>query len=55
MMMDILSSNRGPILEALHEAQDQLGALIHYLEKEDTPGLQAALEAAQSLRMEVYR
>jgi len=55
MMMDILSTNRGPILEALREAQDQLGALIRYLEKEDTPGLQAALEVARSRRMEVYR
>jgi len=55
MMMDILGTNRGPILEALHEAQDQIGALIYYLEKEDTPGLQAALEVARSRRMEVYR
>ena len=55
MMMDILTTNRGPILDALKQAQSQMGRLAQYLEENDTARVQAALEAARSRRREVYR
>ena len=54
MMLDILETNRGPILAALRKAQGQLGRLTEYLEADDLVGLRAALEAARHRRMEVF-
>ena len=55
MMMDILTTNRGPIIEALHQARAQLAHLTHCLEQNDFDGLRVALEAARNRRLEVYR
>ena len=54
MMLDILATNRKPILEALHHAQAQLAALTRYLEENDDSHLQAALAAARSRRLEMH-
>ena len=53
MMLDILATNRTPILEALHHAQAQLAALTRYLEENDDSHLQAALTAARNRRLEI--
>jgi prephenate dehydrogenase len=55
MMLDILATNRGAILEALHQAQVQLTLLTQYLAEDDLGSLQKALEAARNRRMEMYR
>jgi prephenate dehydrogenase len=55
MMLDILATNRGAILEALHQAQMQLTLLTQYLAEDDLGSLQKALEAARNRRMEMYR
>lgn len=54
MMLDILATNRGPILEAVQEAQRQLARLAEALAEEDLAALEALLEAARRRRMEVY-
>ena len=54
MMLDILATNRGPVLDALREAQAQLGFLGRCLEENDMSALRAALEAARDRRTEVY-
>ncbi len=54
MMLDILTTNRESILEALREAQAQLARLAGALEEQDFAALQAMLEAARRRRMEVY-
>ena len=54
MMLDILATNRGPVLEAVREAEAQLGLLGTCLEENDMSALRAALEAARHRRMEVY-
>lgn len=54
MMLDILATNRGPVLEAVREAEAQLSLLGTCLEENDMGALRAALEAARHRRMEVY-
>ena len=54
MMLDILVTNRGPILDALHQAQAQLSLLTRYLEEEDTDSLCSALHTARQRRLEAY-
>ncbi len=53
MMLDILATNRTPILEALHHAQAQLAALTGYLEENDDSHLQETLAAARNRRLEI--
>jgi prephenate dehydrogenase len=55
MMMDILTTNREPILDALRAAQWELSALTQLLQENDLAALQARLEAARHRRMEVFR
>ena len=55
MMMDILATNRGPILEALLRAQDQISLLVDCLERDDLESLRPILEAARDRRTEVFR
>lgn len=54
MMLDILATNRGPILEAVRDAREELGALERALEAGDFEGLQGLLEAARRKRLEVF-
>jgi prephenate dehydrogenase len=54
MMMDILATNRDPILHALHEAADQLGELIACLESGDMDTIQRTLEQAAARRRRLY-
>jgi len=54
MMLDILVTNREPILDALRAAQGELTALTQLLESNDLAALQAQLEAARHRRMEVF-
>ena len=54
MMLDILATNREPILQALCAAQTQLADLVQAVEQDDLAGLQAILEAARNRRMEVF-
>lgn len=54
MMLDILATNREPILATLHRAQAELARLTAYLEQGDLDELAAALEAARRCRTEVY-
>jgi prephenate dehydrogenase len=55
MMLDILATNRTPILHALRQAQGQMAEIEALLESEDLQSLRAILEAARHRRMEVYR
>lgn len=55
MMLDILMTNREPILETVRRAQHELGALAELLEQGDMARLEAALREARNRRMEVYR
>ena len=55
MMLDILSTNRGPILRTLRQAQVEISRLAQYLEENDVNALRAALESARNRRMEVFR
>ena len=51
MLLDILKSNRGEVLNALDSAQSSLQATIDLIEREDWPELRAKLEAAREKRM----
>jgi prephenate dehydrogenase len=53
MMMDILATNRKPILEALHQAQSDLASLTAYLEANDTVRLRQTLESAAERRRRI--
>lgn len=55
MMIDILSTNREPILNTVRAAQKELSALAQLLEANDLEALQTRLEAARHRRMEVFR
>ena len=55
MMMDILETNRDPILNTLQQAQAQLTLLTDLLQNHRMDDLQTLLEAAHDRRMEVYR
>ena len=55
MMMDILTTNRGPVLQTLYAARAELAKLIELMESEDTDELRASLEEARMRRQEVYR
>ncbi|MBC7235879.1 MAG: prephenate dehydrogenase/arogenate dehydrogenase family protein [Chloroflexi bacterium] len=55
MMMDILLTNREPVLGTLCQAREQIDKLINCLERGDDVELQALLEAARRRRTEVYR
>jgi prephenate dehydrogenase len=55
MMLDILATNRTPILQALHEAQRQLAQIESLLQAGDLQSLRLILEAARRRRMEVYQ
>jgi prephenate dehydrogenase len=55
MMLDIIATNRGPILQALGRAQAELSALAQCLEQDDLGSLERALTTARTRRMEVYR
>ncbi|MGQ9585970.1 MAG: prephenate dehydrogenase [Anaerolineae bacterium] len=52
MMLDILLTNREPILPLLREAQKELGRLSTLLEQGDEEGLRRALTAARTARKE---
>jgi len=54
MMLDILVTNRGQVLEGLGQAQAQLSALARCLEKEDLAGLRAMLVAARDRRVGMF-
>jgi prephenate dehydrogenase len=51
MLLDILKSNRGEVLNALESAQLSLRATIELIEREDWPELRAKLEAVREKRM----
>jgi prephenate dehydrogenase len=54
MMLDILATNRGPILEMLRQAQGELAQLIEMLEAGDLEGIESLLAKAREQRREVY-
>lgn len=54
MMLDILRTNRGPILDALDEAQEQLAFFSRCLEEGKFEDLEAALRVARDKRREMY-
>jgi prephenate dehydrogenase len=54
MMLDILRTNRGPVLDALREAQDQLAFFSRCLEEDEFERLEATLRAARNKRREMY-
>lgn len=54
MMLDIIATNREPILAALRQARGQLARLEQCLDTQDLDGLQAMLANARNRRMEVY-
>ena len=54
MMMDILATNREPILTALRQAQRELDFLAQCLEKNDFEKLRGRLEEARQHRLEVF-
>ncbi len=51
MLLDILKSNRGEVLNALESAHLSLQATIELIEREDWPELRAKLEAVREKRM----
>jgi prephenate dehydrogenase len=51
MLLDILKSNRGEVLNALDSAQSSLQETIELIEREDWPDLRAKLEAVRAKRM----
>ena len=55
MMMDILTTNRAPILEALNLARAELAELAECLGGHDEARLQQALERARERRRGMYR
>jgi prephenate dehydrogenase len=54
MMRDILSTNRRAIIDALREAERQLGRFADLLEAGDDAALEEMLVAARNRRMEVF-
>ena len=54
MMMDILLTNQGPILEAIAQAQAELSAIAESLSAGDSQRLQSLLEAARNKRLETF-
>jgi prephenate dehydrogenase len=54
MMLDILLTNREPVLQALATCQAQLSRLGHLLENGDEAKLMAALTAVRAKRKEMY-
>ncbi len=54
MMLDILRTNRLPVLEALARAQQELATLADLLRAEDWPALEARLTTAHDRRTEVF-
>lgn len=52
MMLDILLTNKGPLLEALLAAQGELSALAGWLGDQDSAALKSALESARNRRAE---
>jgi len=54
MMMDILLTNRGPVLEAIHHARERLTALEASLRAEEIEALETQLVAARNRRKEVF-
>ena len=54
MMRDILSTNRGAIVDAVREAQLQLGRFADLLEAGDDQALEEILVAARNRRREVF-
>lgn len=54
MMLDIIATNREPILAALRQARAQLARLEQCLDAQDLDDLQTMLANARSRRMEVY-
>jgi prephenate dehydrogenase len=55
MMMDILVTNREPVLHSLIEAREQIDRLVDCLEAADFEALEALLQAARHRRTEVFR
>ncbi len=55
MMMDILVTNREPVLHSLIEAREQIDRLVECLEAADFEALEALLQAARHRRTEVFR
>jgi prephenate dehydrogenase len=51
MLLDILKSNRGEVLNAMESAKLSLQATIELIEREDWPELRAKLEAVREKRM----
>jgi len=54
MMMDILLTNQGPILEAIAQAQAELSAIAESLSAGDSQRLQSLIEAARNKRLEAF-
>jgi len=54
MMLDILATNREPILEALDHAQNSLSRLIQLLQGNDMQGMEEELSKARTRRREVF-
>ena len=54
MMLDILATNRGHVLEMLSQAQVHLSALMEHLEKEDLVSLREALRSAHARRVGMF-
>lgn len=54
MMMDIIATNRQPILDSVRAAQQELATLAQLLATGDDPALRERLQAAQQRRREVF-
>jgi len=54
MMLDILTTNRDQVLEALEQARSEMSALIRCLKENDVSGLRDALHAARSRRVGMF-
>ncbi len=55
MMMDILVTNREPVLHSLIEAREQIDRLVECLEAADFEALETLLQVARHRRTEVFR
>ena len=55
MMLDILATNRGPILDSVRAAQAELAQIAARLEADDLQGLLPTLESARDRRREMYQ
>jgi len=54
MMLDILTTNREPVLDAVRVCQEQLARLARLIESGDEPALRAALAAVRAERKRMF-